>query len=108
MASLKDGGDGSRRRRGTFEWTVETLETDKVGKPNDPRGPVAVYPDFADPVECQGRSYPRHLRATWTRRDGLEINMQVRTDPEDGPVILGFAVITKNGLREDYRRFPIP
>ena len=90
------------------EWTVETLETDKVGKPNDPHGPVAVYPDFADPVEYQGRSYPRHLRTTWTRRDGLEINMQVRTDPADGPVILGFAVITKNGLREDYRRLPIP
>lgn len=89
------------------DWTLETVEfLPDQGKHGSP---VAVYPDFFDPVEYGGRIYPRHLLATWTRHDGLEVTMQIRTDPDIGPVALGVSVVSGAGLRTeaDYR-LPVP
>jgi len=93
---------------GKGDWTCETLEIDPVTR--KPYPVTQVYPDFGHPVEYAERTFPAVLAATWTRAgDGLEVTMEVRTDPEDGPVAYAFSVVSRDGLHgiEDYR-LPIP
>ena len=92
----------------TGDWTCETVEIDPVTR--KPYPPTQVYPDFGHPVEYADRTFPAVLAATWTRAsDGLELTMEVRTTPEEGPVAFGFSVVSQKGLRgtDDYR-LPIP
>ena len=91
-------------------WFYEALEVvPGNGAPDRVGSPVAVYPDFLDPVEFGARVYPRHLLTTWTRDDGLEVTIKVRTDEEKGPIVVGFRIDHEQGLEttNDYRP-PVP
>ena len=95
-------------KTGTGDWTAESVEIDPVTR--KPYPPIQVYPDFHHPVTYADRIWPAALATTWTRAgDGLEVTLDIRTTPEDGPVAYGFSVVSQNGLSgiEDYR-LPIP
>jgi hypothetical protein len=57
-------------------------------------------------VAHKGHVYPERFEATWRRDDGLEVALQVRVDPAEGPIPLSVTIRHPDGVSE--HRQPIP
>lgn len=95
-----------RGTHGKIEWNI--LAGEAIPNPGDVSGYAAVGPrkgatTFLHPVRFAGADWPRHVRATW-RREGLEVDMIVETDPETGPFAIWVSFANPEGLSSEHDR----
>ncbi|CAN5814488.1 hypothetical protein BH23ACT4_BH23ACT4_03690 [soil metagenome] len=58
-------------------------------------------------VAHRGHVYPAEFDVTWKRDDGLEVEISIRVDREEGPTAMSATIRGPAGIHADYRQ-PIP
>ena len=58
-------------------------------------------------VRHRDHLYPPRFGVVWAREDGLEVTIDIRVDPVEGPIPMSATISGPEGIRADYRQ-PIP